>query len=241
MDFARLIRYDKSMVDVSPTLQRVLASAARLQEVIPDAVLVGGTAAALHAGHRDSFDHDHVLADLIGRYETVLEAVEATEGWATSVRASKPPFTIMGSLGGVEAGLRQMRRSRPLETCEVDVGGGAVVVAPTASEALRVKSFLVVQRNVVRDYLDVVALAEHLSIDTSVEILSDIDAYYVDRSDEPGSVLTSLVISLADPKPRDTEVIDELSRYKGLDVRYHRWDDVVEVCRTLALRLSGAV
>ena len=229
------------MVDVSPTLQRVLASAARLQEVIPDAVLVGGTAAALHAGHRDSFDHDHVLADLIGRYETVLEAVEATEGWATSVRASKPPFTIMGSLGGVEAGLRQMRRSRPLETCEVDVGGGAVVVAPTASEALRVKSFLVVQRNVVRDYLDVVALAEHLSIDTSVEILSDIDAYYVDRSDEPGSVLTSLVISLADPKPRDTEVIDELSRYKGLDVRYHRWDDVVEVSRTLALRLSGAV
>ena len=229
------------MVDVSPTLQRVLASAARLQEVIPDAVLVGGTAAALHAGHRDSFDHDHVLADLVGRYETVLEAVEATEGWATSVRASKPPFTIMGSLGGVEAGLRQMRRSRPLETCEVDVGGGAVVVAPTASEALRVISFLVVQRNVVRDYLDVVALAEHLSIDTSVEILSDIDAYYVDRSDEPGSVLTSLVISLADPKPRDTEVIDELSRYKGLDVRYHRWDDVVEVCRTLALRLSGAV
>jgi hypothetical protein len=229
------------MVDVSPTLQRVLASAARLQEVIPDAVLVGGTAAALHAGHRDSFDHDHVLADLVGRYETVLEAVEATEGWATSVRASKPPFTIMGRLWGVEAGLRQMRRSRPLETCEVDVGEGAVVVAPTASEALRVKAFLVVQRNVVRDYLDVVALAEHLGLDTAVEILSDIDVYYVDRSAESGSVLTSLVISLADPKPRDTEVIDELSRYKGLDQRYHNWADVVEVCQSLALRLSGAV
>lgn len=228
-----------AMPKLSPTLRRVLASAARLQEVVPEAVLIGDSAAALHAGHRDSFDHDHVLTDLVDRYAAVLEAVEATEGWATSVRASKPPFTIMGRLWGVEAGLRQMRRIRPLETCEVTVGEGSVVVAPTAPEALRVKAFLVVQRNVVRDYLDVVALAEHLGLDTAVEILSDIDAYYVDRSEERGSVLTSLVISLADPTPRDPEVIEELPSYKGLDVRYHRWEVVVDACRSLALRLAG--
>lgn len=208
---------------------------------MPDAVLVGGSAAALHAGHRDSFDHDHVLADLADRYEAVLEAVEAADGWATSVRASKPPFTIMGSLGGVEAGLRQMRRTRPLETCEVDLGEGATVVAPTAAEALRVKAYLVVQRNVVRDYLDVVALADHIGEDPAVEVLSDIDEYYVDRSGEPASVLTSLVIRLADPQPRDPDVMEELPRYKNLDPRWHRWDDVVSACRELALRLSGAV
>jgi hypothetical protein len=229
------------VTEMSATLKRVLASAARLQEVVPDAVLVGGSAAALHAGHRDSFDHDHVLADLVDRYETVLDAVEATEGWATSVRASRPPFTIMGRLGGVEAGLRQMRRTRPLETCRVAVGEGAAVVAPTAAEALRVKAFLVVQRNVVRDYLDVVALTDHLGHDVAADVLSGIDAYYADRSGEAGSVLTSLVISLAEPKPRDTDVISELPRYKGLDDRYHRWGDVVEGCRSLALRLSGAV
>lgn len=228
------------MVRVSPILRQVLASAARLQEVVPDAVLVGGSAAALHAGHRDSFDHDHVLADLVDRYQAVLEAVEATEGWATSVRASKPPFTIMGSLGGVEAGLRQMRRQRPLETCEIELGDGGVVVAPTAPEALRVKAYLVVQRNVVRDYLDVVALADHLGEDAAVEVLSNIDAYYVDRSGEAGSVLTSLVTALADPQPRDTEVTQELDRYKGLDARWHEWEDVVAACRALALRLAGA-
>ena len=228
------------MVKLSPTLRQVLASAARLQEVVPDAVLVGGSAAALHAGHRDSFDHDHVLADLVDRYQAVLEAVEATEGWATSVRASKPPFTIMGSLGGVEAGLRQMRRQRPLETCEIELGDGAVVVAPTAAEALRVKAYLVVQRNVVRDYLDVVALADHLGEDAVVEVLSNIDAYYVDRSGEAGSVLTSLVAALADPQPRDTDVTRELPRYKGLDARWHAWEDVVAACRGLALRLAGA-
>ena len=74
------------MPEFSPILRRVLASAARLQKVVPDAVLVGGSAAALHVGHRDSFDHDHVLADLAERYDSVLDAVEATEGWATSVR-----------------------------------------------------------------------------------------------------------------------------------------------------------
>ena len=73
---------------IGPVLARVLESAALLQRVVPDAVLVGGAAAAMHARHRESFDHDHVLADLADRYAEVLDAVEATDGWATSVRAS---------------------------------------------------------------------------------------------------------------------------------------------------------
>ena len=228
------------MTEMSATLRQVLESAARLQSVVPDAVLVGGSAAALHTGHRDSVAHDHVLADLVDRYEAVLEAVEATQGWATSVRASKPPFTIMGSLDGIEAGLRQMRRARPLETVEVAVGDDAVVVAPTEAEALRVKAFLVVQRNVVRDFIDVAALVGHIGEDVAVGVLSDIDAFYADRSDDPSSVLTSLVIALADPSPRDTDVINELPRYKGLEERWHHWSDVVGACQDLALRLSGA-
>jgi hypothetical protein len=54
-------------------LVRVLESAARLQEVLPDAVLVGGSAAALWANHRSSFDHDHVLGDLSTRFDAVLK------------------------------------------------------------------------------------------------------------------------------------------------------------------------
>ena len=117
--------------ELSPTLRAVLQSAAKLQEIVPDAVLVGGSAAALYAGHRDSFDHDHVLQDLVDRYGIVLDAVEASEGWATSIRSSKPPFTVLGSLDGVEAGLRQLRRSLPVETTEYDLGDGRTVVVPT--------------------------------------------------------------------------------------------------------------
>ncbi len=222
----------------SQRLQRVLESAARLQQLVPDAVLVGGSAAALHAGHRESFDHDHVLVDLDQRYAQVVEAVEASDGWATSVRASRPPMTIMGSLDGIQAGLRNLRRTRPLETVRIEVAPGAIVTAPTAEEALRVKAYLVVQRNAVRDYLDVVALAEHIGVDHAGEILRHIDDYYDDRSQQAGSVRTSLALALADPKPVDVDVIAELPRYRGLDPRWHDWAAVVAACRDLALEVA---
>ena len=224
----------------SQRLQRVLESAARLQQLVPDAVLVGGSAAALHAGHRESFDHDHVLVDLDQRYAQVLDAVEASDGWATSVRASRPPMTIMGSLDGIQAGLRNLRRTRPLETVSIEVAPGANVTAPTAEEALRVKAYLVVQRNAVRDYLDVVALADHIGVDRAGEILRHIDDYYDDRSQQAGSVRTSLALALAHPKPVDVDVIPELPRYRGLDPRWHDWSSVVAACRDLALEVAEA-
>ncbi len=74
-----------------PDLVRVLESAASLQAVVPDAVLVGGSAAALWANHRTSFDHDHVLADLNARFDTVLEAIAAIEGWGSTATESPIP------------------------------------------------------------------------------------------------------------------------------------------------------
>jgi len=40
-----------------PEWERLLAHAAVLQTHVPGAVLAGGTAAALHAGHRISFEN----------------------------------------------------------------------------------------------------------------------------------------------------------------------------------------
>ena len=61
----------------APSLQRVLESTSRLQQLIPEAVLVGGTAAAYDARHGLSYDHDHVLGDLDDRFDMVLDAVES--------------------------------------------------------------------------------------------------------------------------------------------------------------------
>ena len=75
-----------SLSEASPELLAVLESASRLQQMVPDAVLVGGSAAALYAGHRDSYDHDHdrVLADLRDRFDVVLEALESEGEWVTN-------------------------------------------------------------------------------------------------------------------------------------------------------------
>lgn len=217
-----------------PSLADVLRAAADLQRIVPDAVLVGGSAAALWADHRDSFVHDHVLTDLSDRYLEVLEAVEATDGWVTSVRASAPPLTIMGSLGGIEAGLRQLRRSRPLEVERIRLDDEHVVVVPTLPETLRVKAYLVVQRNQVRDYLDVVALAERYGNAPTLATLVGIDDYYTDRSGQDDSVLTALVQRLSEPNPRDRTVTEQLSSYRRLEPRWHQWSDVVRACEALA-------
>ncbi|MBT7802834.1 MAG: hypothetical protein HN760_01185, partial [Microbacteriaceae bacterium] len=39
----------RAFSSLSPALQKVMESAAKLQELVPDAVLVGGSAAALYA------------------------------------------------------------------------------------------------------------------------------------------------------------------------------------------------
>ena len=123
------------------SLDEVLRSAARLQELVPDAVLVGGTAAALYAGHRDSTDHDHVVADLSDRFDAVLEALESDPDWI--LNRATPGKIILGSLGDIETGIRQLIRRRPLETQAVTLADGTSLIVPTPAETLRNKNLTV--------------------------------------------------------------------------------------------------
>jgi hypothetical protein len=122
-------------------------------------VLVGGTASALHAGHRFSRDADHVLNDLRGRFNEVLAQLEAVAGRRTA-RVQRP-VQILGSLDGIETGVRQLIRDEPLETTVIGFQGQAITV-PTAAEILRIKGVLILRRNATRDCLDFVALADAL-------------------------------------------------------------------------------
>jgi hypothetical protein len=220
-----------------PDLVRVLESAARLQAIVPDAVLVGGSAAALWANHRTSFDHDHVLADLNVRFDTILEAIEATEGWVTNrVTFGK---IILGELGDIESGVRQLIRSRPLEVTEVELPSGQKLRVPTPEETLRIKGYLIVRRNQVRDYLDVAALADRYGIPPSGQVLARIDMYYTDqRGPDAAGVATQLARQLADPRPADQRTILQLASYKGLDARWATWENVAGVCRALAAEMT---
>jgi hypothetical protein len=220
-----------------PVLRQVLESAARLQQVVPDAVLVGGSAAALWANHRESLDHDHVVADLGQRFDVVLDAIEATDGWVTNRVA--PDKLVLGELGGIETGIRQLIRKRPLEVTEVDLGDGGHVRVPTPDETLRIKGYLVVRRNQTRDYLDVVALADRYGIEHAAHVLGRLDYYYGDqRRPEAEGVATQLVRQLSDPRPKDARTTTQLARYKGLVAKWWEWSYVVGACRRLAIEIA---
>jgi hypothetical protein len=220
---------------MKPSLKDVLEKAAQLQELVPGAVLVGESAAALYAHHRQSFDHDHVVADLAERFDTILENLEALGDW--SMTRAQSGKIILGELGGIETGVRQLLRGRPLESTEIEVRGKRLVV-PTAAEILRIKAWLALSRNQTKDYLDIAALAERIGLEEAADVLRGIDDYYADINRRPEAVVTQLVKQLADPRPRDAEVTMQLTSYKALDPRWHDWSAVKAVLADLAERMT---
>lgn len=214
-----------------PQLRALLAKAAELQRLVPNAVLVGDAAAALHAGHRQSFDHDHVVPDLVERFDAVLDTLEAVGDW--SLARARPGKIILGELGGIETGIRQLIRRRPLEVETVLVDGNPLVV-PTKEEILRIKAWLAVNRNQTRDFLDIAALADTIGIARAAAILSLVDDYYADVNPRELAVATQVARQLADPRPRDAATTSQLHHYKGLAPRWHEWSEVCAVLRDVA-------
>lgn len=180
-------------------------------------MLVGGTAAALHAGHRVSMDGDHVLEDLRDRFDTVLADLESAAGWQTE-RVQRPVL-ILGQLDGILTGIRQLRRARPLETEEV-----AGLRVPTLGEMARVKAWLLATRYTVRDYLDTVVLMERLGEDGVVAAFRPFDAIYRQSADI--SPLSEVADRLARAVPQDVAEID-LNAYRGLQPPWNQWQHVM--------------
>lgn len=218
-----------------PDWEKVLSSAARLQRILPDAVLVGGTASALHAAHRFSRDADHVLTNLRERFDEVLAQLQSVAGWTTA-RVQRP-VQIPGSLDGIETGVRQLIRQEPLETTVIDFHGAPLTV-PTEAEILRIKGVLILKRNATRDYLDFVALADHLGDDGTAGALQSFDKLYPQSNGE--SPLQQLQAQLASPMPYDLKET-ELGEYKNLERRWHDWAVVKTNCAHLATAIFDSV
>lgn len=199
-----------------PEWEKLLSVQALFQSHFPESVLVGGTAAALHAEHRVSIDADYVLPQLKKQFQEILKKVEQEAGWRT--KRFEPPVLILGNFQGVRTGIRQLIRKAPLETMVVK---GLRI--PTPAEILRIKGYLIVRRNATRDFIDFVALFDHLGVKESLQALDRLDALY--PQDEAGSISQQLALQLCDPKPWDLSESD-LSSYKALKKPYTDWQEV---------------
>lgn len=199
----------------------VLSAAAHLQCLLPEAVLVGGTASVLYA--------------LRSRFDVVLADLEAVVGWKTA--RIQRPAQILGSLDGIETGIRQLIWNDPLETVQITCFGKTVTV-PTPAEMLRIKGILILRRNATRDYLDFVALANYLEDNQVVEALQRFDQLYPQSNEE--SALQQLQVQLANPLPYDLEEIN-LTEYKNLAARWHDWSQVKSACIECAVLIFDQI
>ena len=185
-----------------PEWERLLSSAARLQQILPG---------------------------------TVLSQLESVAGWKTARLAR--PVQILGSLDGIETGVRQLIRSEPLETATLDVEGATLTI-PTEAEILRIKGVLILRRNATRDYLDFVALATHLGARATGDSMRSFDRLYPQESGE--SALQQIQAQLANPLPYDLDELD-LSEYRDLAPQWQNWDRVKSACGRVSVAVFDHV
>ena len=225
---------------VQEQMDKVLAQAALLQKLVPDAVLVGGSAVYIYTGHRYSLDHDHIITDLEERFDLILESLEREGDWVTNrVVYGK---IILGELGGIEAGIRQLIRKKALEFQTIKIGELSLNV-PTIDEITRIKAFLIVKRNQMRDYLDFAALSDKIGIPASARITENLDEYYTDDSSQSHAdekpALSQLLRQLSNPMPKDFRSIEQLPNYKGAADKWKDWDFITGICKSVAREVMG--
>lgn len=218
------------MKKFTQTWDDVLSSVARLQEALPQAVVVGGTAAAIHASHRMSYDYDHVLTDLVEHFDEIRNQLESVSGWKTG----KKPVPILGNLDGIETGVWPLIRSKPLETVDWPLDKNRSIRLPKPEEVLRIKATLTVKRNAMRDYVDAAAMADWLEHNEKnpAEILAGIGDYY----DNENELKQEIVNRFASPLPFDLDLM-ELKSHKDIKPPLNDWKYIKDRLRKIGTEI----
>lgn len=211
--------------DPNPDFEAVVAEGRALQAHLSwlRLICVGGTAAALHAGHRFSTDADHVGLDVSDQFEEMKLALTDWEGWKT--KRVRHPVSILGERHGIRLGVGQQRRRFPLDATKVND-----LWVPTAEETLRIKAWMVAERGATRDYLDVAALGDLLGAARASDALAPLSGLYDPVGTETA---TMRFAQAAMERPRDEDVI-ALHAYRGLAARYQDLEYVVRRVREIA-------
>lgn len=224
-------------IEIPTELSEVMRAGVRANREVPGSIALGGSIVALYCHHRTSIDIDFVLADLRERFQEIREHLFEISGWKEA--RVKQPVLILGSLGNVEVGFRQLRRQVPLETEEVELPDGKLTI-PTLRELLRVKAFLLYDRNFTRDFVDFAELACLLETDEVVRALTDLDEKF--GWEKQPSIILEVIKALLSPSPHDFDDpkagFDQL---RMLEPMLKTWQAVSEKCQEIGKALSLTV
>lgn len=228
------VREPMKTIEIPKELLEVIKVGVRAHREVPGSVALGGSIVALYCNHRTSVDIDFVLTDLVERFQEIREHLFDVPDWKEA-RAQKPVL-ILGSLGGVEVGYRQLRRAVPFETQEVSLPEGSLTI-PTLRELIRVKAFLLYDRNYTRDFFDFAELACLLDTEKVVETLTSLDQTFA--WEKQPSIVLEVMKTLLDPNPHDqADAKHGFDQLRFLAPKLRSWKKVSAKCRDVGRKLS---
>jgi hypothetical protein len=206
---------------IDKEMEAIINISIRSQSLVDGSIPTGGTVASYYAKHRVSYDVDHLLLHMTEESHEIIQALSKQKDW-------KPykvkDVIVLGKLGGIEVGFRQMIRKTPIKTTQVQTKSGIWVI-PTIEEITSFKAILTSKRNHVRDYLDFAALADTIHDDQKVlEILKSLNEGY------SNDFVYEVAKSLSNPNPDDFDEVD-LSKYKNLDPKWQDWEKIKSICQ----------
>lgn len=215
-------------------LRIVVRNAARLKELVPQAVSVVDplafsgcatsvrTAEPVPAGRRTAI---RTLAQR-GLRSAALRPAHPVTMWRQRLAVA---LDAIETEAAPESGVR---RRGPVETTNVQLPTGDRLQIPTAAETLRMKAFLALCRNGRADFAELADLADAMGVDNAALALGGIDGYYSAGRSERLWLATQLVRRLADPIPSDGDD----GRWSGREAAAE-WDDVRRRCLSLAVAI----
>jgi heme transporter len=243
-------------------LRIVLKSAARLKNLVPDAITVadplaftgcgrnGALRGHVKGGDDDTDTHQLVVAgtpagtnghSMARKFVGSLSHRNGTGRAAPrAVRPVHPVTLWRGRLSvaldalqtEAEAEHPRFERRSPVETTHVQLPTGDRLQIPTGAETLRLKGYLIMSRNSSRDYVEFAELVDTMEAETAALVLAGMDRYYCCQSPRRQWIATQLVRQLADPHPSDLE--DE--RWPGPDSKAD-WEEVRQRCLSVAVAM----
>jgi len=145
-----------------------------------------------------------------GRLSVALDALE------TEADTDQPP----------------VERNSPMETTHVQLPTGDRLQIPTGAETLRLKSYLIMCRNSIKDFSEFADLVESMETQTAAVVLAGMDRYYCGEPSRKQWVATQLVRRLADPHPSDEFDIPMSGPEAEAD-----WAKVRERCLSVAVAM----
>jgi heme transporter len=216
-----------ALVAPSSDVRMVVKSAAKLKDLVPNAITVadplafsgcGGVAGRQNGSSpaRTSRDSSkkmpwagrsvHPVTMWRGRLSVALDALEV------DAHAAAPPV--------------ERSSSSPVETTSVQLPTGDRLQIPTGAETVRLKGYLLMCRNSSRDYSEFAELVETMDTRTVALVLAGMDKYYCGQQPTTQWVATQLVRRLADPRPSDEEVDPDVD-----------WAEVQQRCLSVAVAM----